>query len=428
MKESFSVYAVWWLEGDKKKFFGELKFSVKDGIALNLKGAFLEDGCKITEDFNFSGFKNIYGVSLTSEVDEYYLIKDWKYTSITFDGSRSAITGGYLFKSKSPIGESDIIAKRIFVELQYLKDFFKEDKLSLDPNQEKDLDRKIHSSSKFTLFTNVHLHHKWSHSSSKTITQHNNLRLDYKKNLPFEQEFVDTIIPLRNFFSFIYGFDLWIQNLGITDLQGEAIEVFIKQENFQEHDRLSIISIKRLENFEDAIENYLKGKVDWLIEQLWVTNIYGIQNSSKESLFLNYLFAIEIFYNRKNLYDDTLKVQHKTLTRILKQLTDPKEMSFLKDNIKLRKFDIGLKPKMEELFNKYPLLNTLITDQAVFIKECVAARHTFVHGSLKSQKLLPDKLDFISDYNNTLKTILRILILSELGLDDNQISLICMLR
>lgn len=145
-------------------------------------------------------------------------------------------------------------------------------------------------------------------------------------------------------------------------------------------------------------------------------------NRFNENTFLNLAQAAETFHARTNNYTKIPREEYKEMKEEILKLTPSKYHKWLKDQFNLGN-NLNLQLRLEDLIHKYSntILDKIIPDKEIFVKQVKHSRNYYTHYSTSSKKnaLKGGELFYLSE---KLKILLVCAFLIEIGFDKELIT------
>ncbi|WP_060875409.1 HEPN domain-containing protein [Myroides odoratus] len=418
----------WFLPGKiEEKVFGTLKYAPGERIILSIFEGFEKE--IFLEDLHL--IKIIHGNTIDGKRITLYNCIEIHNQNNLVQKTYSKWSVDYVFIGHQFDNESDIKPNKIMAYFPILNEWmfkngFKLSKTSLydfDLKYKSPLDIKHTINEDFKIEFNFNIVHTVGARNSFRSHQKNIISITTSKDKSFF-ELERQIYVFRDLITLFSFRPVYLNSLKIIITDNKyPVEVLIGFNKVKEDKR--VLFVTSYQNIEDDFGDILRKwyKLDKEAPEILGLFLEVFYNEGRilENKFLNLLQAMESFHRKFRKNTVYGKEEFKNMLDEIVDSVPLEHKNFVKE-----KLNFGNEPslhfRLEELISEVPsdLLNVLINDKAIFIKQIKQTRNYFTHydNKLKNKALKGQKLF------NTIqkgKTLFLIIILQEIGLNKHQI-------
>jgi len=450
----------WWLpENEKFRLYGDLVFTPKELITLNLLGNFIltpslneKNEITISSDQGLEKIEIVLGIANGRKVTLYKCIESSskKGFSNNISYQESIINSSLLFINMHFKNSSEIKFKNIVLSFSNLYNWLKVNLIKLS-----NIDDNITCSFKnylkkeYEIDENFKLLFEWNPSFSRSYQNSEEyfikaepiIRLEFKEEVPFENYLYEKIFQIRNFLTLAIGNPL---NINYLVGENESNTNFLQNNqkiyepiyimfhyDYDFTNNISPVLIDKYQNFKysDIIDNFSFYLKNWFekdeilsrIIDLFFGTIYN-KNLSLEIKFLSLIIVLE-GYHRIIYGNETLPPEEheKRINRILSSVSKEdydwlkKELEYSNEpSLRQRLKNILYDDELSDAFSKF------IKDKDKFINEIVNLRNYFVHYNKNLKEPFFSKTNLYK-ICNILRKIFEICLLKEIGFKKEKI-------
>ena len=455
MTENFKIIGEWFLPSNhKKRVHGTLEFIREEGITLEIYGSLTSD--TFLPEFNDQEI--ILGLTSKSKQITLYNCSMTKSGGITMVQGRelgkSSVTYSilYAFEGLYVNEPCELLFDKVSCEIFNLDEwvgisgfdmgsYFEKTK-----NHEVNIDFKLPESIEFKIDKEAKGRFNFT-VKPPTLSRYQK-NVDVRQKVQFQVE-TKTERKIDDLLSYVFTFQnflilafyrstypLKIKLFGDkhkeTFVDGKTnkktIELFFSSSNLNRSNRTKfdfdmIFTYRGIQDkFPDIIQNWyakyelLEPAFDLVFQQFYNGNRFN------KNTFLNLAQSAETFHARTNNHTKISKEEYKNMKEEILEVTPSKYHKWLKDQFNFGN-NLNLHQRLKELIDKYnnDILDKIIPDKDIFIKQVKHSRNYYTHYSTNSEKnaLKGNELFYLSE---KLKILLVCAFMIEIGFNKELVS------
>jgi hypothetical protein len=445
MLENEEYKGLWFLPQSEVHFGGTLTFGPDNPVRLNISGTIDQ---KISSIFNERNEFTIWGHLQSGEPITLFNCDQVQFTSPLI-GLESAtynaqfiILGAHILEKDTSLINSvrvsyDHMEEWMGIYGHEIKEPYNMDSYEISFKKPEDIIFQLSENinGRITFWNNL----PYLNEADVQLKQQNLIKLDFTVPISFT-ELIQIVWKFQRFLTlmtqqkvrirwyYIYSSSIPSRNQSIDQSStAKEIKVFYRQSDYKYdvdgrfHYLLNFSTFQS--QFEQVLKLWFKADIDLNpIVDILYTNI-GSTNEYIHNSFLNLVQAVEAYHRRKMQNTQELKTENVLLTeRLLAHIPEGDDKDWLTQKLAYS-YEPGLRKRLKELFdlNKSIIFTNSEGESkkiSKLIEAIVNKRNYLTHYDESSASVNNDVLKMLK-YTNVLRSLLVIIILRELGFDEN---------